>query len=517
MPRYSSAIRSALRGPASTIPAAWPIAIALLCLTVIAPALWSGWLGDDAYYSALNGILGEDRIALFHAMWHSFDVWLWGNGRFYPGLVVEKYLVFALFTNLIAYKALLVVATIATVELFRRCVAAYATPWVATLSALVAVTLLSERGYQDAILAYNAMPQLVALATLGSMLAFRRVLERGDRFAGALAIALYAVAALTYEDAYGFALLYAGLARCRGLSWAEAVRRSAPFLAIGAGLAVVSLALRSAVHLPPGSLYAFNAAPFDVLRTFTDQVTAALPLSYWFFDPSHIYSRANFFDFYNNAPVQPLVFVAFAVATAKAIAECRPQGIRLSHLAAFGAALTVLAAAPIALTVKYQHELHPGLGYLPVFFEAFGVALVLAAAAAWTLRQKYGRAAGIAWIVAIACVGTMTQATNVRIVRENQPSKAARRALEEQLDRGLLANVPDGSALAVMPRFDWIVYDDAGPDGISTRGLFFLHGGKRIDLTAPGDARATNALSYDSQTRRWTVTCVPSARRPCGR
>ncbi len=486
-----------------TLDSAFPFAISLLGFTVIAPALWSGWLGDDAFYSVLDGVLGADHASLLQAMRHSFDLWFVGEGRFYPGLIVEKYLVFAIFTNLLAYKLLLVAATLATLEMFRRCVAAYATRGLANLAALTAVTLFVERGYHDSILSYNAMPQFVALLVLGSLLAFRRVLDEGATGWRVASIALYAAAALTYEDAYALCLLYPILAVTRGRSWPQALRLSWPPLAIAGGLVLFSLAARARVGVPAGSLYAFNAAATPMLRTLGDQVVAALPLSYYVLDPSHIFSRSDFHDFYNNAPVQPLLFVALVLAATYALEQAArefgdPRGAVLT-----GIAVLLLAAAPIAPIVKYQHELRPGLGYLPVLYEAFGVALAIAALAAWTVRRARGRRYGVAWAAAIAIVGTMTQATNVRVVREDQAARDARGSLESQLDSGLLSHVPEGAFITTARTQDWIAYDGQGPDGISTRGLFYLHGKSRIHLVEPSDARATIVLIYDSSARRW--------------
>jgi hypothetical protein len=97
---------------------AFPWVVAALALAVIAPALRSGWVGDDAFYSVLDGVLGADRVSLLAAMRHAFELWFFGSGRFYPLLIVEKYLVFAVFTNLVVYKSLLVAATLATLRDF---------------------------------------------------------------------------------------------------------------------------------------------------------------------------------------------------------------------------------------------------------------------------------------------------------------------------------------------------------------------------------------------------------------
>lgn len=484
---------------------AFPVVIASLAFAVIAPALWSGWLGDDAYYSVLDGILGADRTPLWQAMKHAFDLWFFGSGRFYPLLIVEKYLVFCVFTKLLAYKLLLVAATVATLEMFRRCVAQYLSRGVANLAAIIAAALFAFRGYQDPILSYNAMPQFVAMLILGSLMAFRHALRDEGRAWSVVSVLLYACAALTYEDAYGFSLLYVILTGCRRRSARGVLSLCWPYLATAASLMLLSVAARSAASIPSYSPYGLNLAPLALVRTLAEQIVAAFPLTYYLFDPSHIFGRSNFYDFHNNAPVQPLVFVAFAAASAYALADATADVIepRLPIIA--GTAVVVLSAAPIAALLKYQNELRPGLGYLPVLYEELGLALVLATLATVSMRRIGRRFWQLGWTIGIAVVATMTQATNVRVVREDETRMEARGALERQLDGGLLAAAPEDSYVTIAPMQDWIAYDGHGPEGISTRGLFFLHGGKRLRLVEPNDRRAGLILTYDAAEKRWRL------------
>jgi hypothetical protein len=148
--------------------------------------------------------------------------------------------------------------------------------------------------------------------------------------------------------------------------------------------------------------------------------------------------------------------------------------------------------------------LRPGLGYLPVLYEGLGIALILAGLAVLTLRGTHRRPWRLVWTVSIAAIATLTAATNVRVVREGTGPREARRSLERQLDKGLLVSVPDGRFVTVAPQ-DWIAYDGQGPEGISTRGLFYLHGHKRIALVEPSDPRARILLHYDTASRRWDL------------
>src|SRR5579863_3128566 len=410
--------------PPSKNPERWfPVVLAGLAFAVISPVLWSDWLGDDAFYSLLRGALTAEHASLGQAMLHAFTLWFHANGRFYPGHILQKYAVFYVFTNLIAYKAFLVAATLVVVELFRRCVAAYTTTAIGNLSGLFVVTLFTLRGYHDPILSYNAGPQVLAALMLLSLIAFRRALRRPDPAAYAASVALYAAAALTYEDAYLFCLLYPLLARTVRVSNRQAARLALPYVVVAGVLVTLSLGMRRLVHLPSTSGYAFGADPRAIVVTALEQIVAAFPLTYWGFDPSHIYSRSDFADFFRNAPLSPVVFLMFAVTAWWCLGKVPPERKYAAGCAWAGALVVVLPALPIALTVKYQRELAWGLGYLPVFFEYFGVALLGSALTTILLSRFPAARLRSALCVAVALVATMTQATNVRLVREGVTSR----------------------------------------------------------------------------------------------
>jgi hypothetical protein len=471
--------------------------------------LWSGWTADDAFYSALNGVLGSDRSTLWQAMAHSFDLWFFGNGRFYPGLILEKYLVFAIFTNVVVYKVLLFALTLTAVEMFRRCVQAYTTRAFGILAALFVVTLFFVHGNQDALVAYNGMPQVVAIAMLGSLMAFRAALAEEDRRMAILSTVLYAIAACTYEDVYPLCVLYPVLAWYVCPNRLAVMRSAWPQLAIAAALIVFELVLHVRARLPADALYAVHLGGAGFVRTAFYEVTAALPLAYWFADPPQFLR----FDIVPGA----LVFAGFAIVAWIALGGVdRAASTRLPFLTSV--LLIVLPALPIALLVKYQQELRLGLGYLPVFFQTFGVALLLAAVAAAAVRSRFAGAARVVIVVAVAALATVTFAANAQMVRADEPARLARFSLQNAIAHGLMASLHDGVVVTVPKAFDWIDYDDSGPDGISARGIAYMFGRRRIDFEPPGDPRASFALTYASGS--WTIhklARAPEANlpRPC--
>jgi len=384
-------------------------------------------------------------------------------------------------------------ATLAALEMFRRCVQAYTAPAFAALCALVAAALFLIHGYQDALMAYNAMPQVVAIAMFGSFIAFRSALVGRSASMPVVSVALYALAALTYEDAYLLCAIYPLLARPITGSWRGALRVGVPYVTIAAALGVCELVLHGRAKLAPDALYAVNVDPVAILKTAFYQLSAALPFAYWLADPLRSFPVFAIGAFAGFAAVS-----WFALgAVERSISERLPLWT--------GIFSATLPAIPVALLVKYQHELRLGIGYLPVFLQTFGVALLLASAATAAVFSRFGRGARIAAALLCGILGAGAYASNVQLVRAQEPARVARTAFERDLANGLVKDVPDGSTIAVPKIFDWLDYDDSGPDGISTRGLLYQYAAKRGDLEAPGDQRARYTLEYASASDKWVL------------
>lgn len=70
----------------------------------------------------------------------------------------------------------------------------------------------------------------------------------------------------------------------------------------------------------------------------------------------------------------------------------------------------------------------------------------------------------------------------------------------------MLARVPDGTVISIQPPQPWIAYDGEGPDGISTRGLFYMYGHRRVHLVPPEKEPCADVIvKYNVTTAMWTT------------
>jgi len=99
----------------------------------------------------------------------------------------------------------------------------------------------------------------------------------------------------------------------------------------------------------------------------------------------------------------------------------------------------------------------------------------------------------------------MTQATNVHVAQALAPERDAQLALQQALQHGLLRGIPDGASLTLQPPVSWIAYDGAGPDGISSSGLFYAYARARVRILPPSPDTDV-ILTYDSTTHTWRAS-----------
>jgi hypothetical protein len=142
-----------------------------------------------------------------------------------------------------------------------------------------------------------------------------------------------------------------------------------------------------------------------------------------------------------------------------------------------GLALIVLPALLVSVCVKYQRWITPGKGYIPVYIEYYGVALVFATTAwegfsrlaAGGFRSRWPR---LLMACLIAAVATLTYQANIRVAKalvtppgapDFNPIAGAmlgcyhnhRLNLEAALRAGLVAEVPDRSLVFLANEYHW--------------------------------------------------------------
>jgi len=195
------------------------LAAGLMSGYALSPALWSGFISDDAVNSLLSGVALEEHQSRSGHIFDTVKFWLLTNGRFFPLGFALNALSFV--SDLGTYKLLSVLSVLVSVGCFAYLVYLIADSAAVALCVAAFPPLLFQfRLYHDPILSFVwMMPGLLAL-TCASLVCLLSYAKTGQRWRLVLGLAAHAAALLSYEIAFALLPLYALVAlRARASSW----------------------------------------------------------------------------------------------------------------------------------------------------------------------------------------------------------------------------------------------------------------------------------------------------------
>jgi hypothetical protein len=297
---------------------------------------------------------------------------------------------------------------------------------------------------------------------------------------------LFAFSLVTYEISYVFPPVFLAViyARCR--HWKPAIAAVHPYVLTAAMMACYVAGLRYPVHLKDDNPYKPNLEPAAVVQTTLRQASAALPVSYallsehrdGYFSARRVVGR---WDNWAIGIAAGAITLALLRRTGKnQTAPTSPrvaQEPQLGLLLAVGLLLFVLPGVPIALSPKYQTIVKLGLGYLPVYLQYFGTALLGVAGLLWLMRTFPRRKSlwGTSLLLANLSVALITFDTNRNVVDTFNADAylCQRRILEAAFQAGLCDRIPEGATLMLTKFHPWLC------DGPPQSSGYFTHQLKR--------------------------------------
>ena len=421
----------------------------VLILGSLFPLLRSGYLSDDATNSFTGGYLALEHRTLWQHTFYYMNQWIQSIGRFFP-LAWYGYAVFVWIGSLFVYKLTILFVVLLDIFLFTWLLKRlFANDRIVKLFLLLVTVCIQFRNYHDPILSFAFLLPLVFFYTLVSLLLFDSYLSRPRILTLFGSTFFYAVSLLTYEITYVFFIFHLLLLAYRSR---ERVTRTLlkawPFI-VSAGLAVLlSLWLRQGKE--HGSYEMVLSVP-RYLSTFAKQFLSAFPLSYSLRLLVQAKHRAAFLT---NITLSDLLltFLFFSLYLKFSAAVALKTVRQYFFLLILAGALLVLPASIVAISPKVQAELRWGLGYLPVFIQLFGAALLLVTVVSFLSRgRETGRwnrlpSLGLGLLLSFAVLVTLQN--NRQVVEEtNAAFRYPRELIGQALQRGLTADIPEQSRL----------------------------------------------------------------------
>jgi hypothetical protein len=438
-------------------------AVALLLGTLWWSFVQAPLMSDDAVFASTFRSSGRSVAS---AVGHEVQSFL-RSGRMNLLNPVQAGVLFQLDPPVWAYRAfqfLLVVAALAALwgvvrELSGRRDCAF-------VAVLAATAALEIRRYHDGILDFHGlMPSALLFFLLSLFVSLRNTAKSWKGYV--LSGALLAVSLLYNEIGYSLIpvwILVTVFRSERGKRRPLVASWMVPTIVLG----IITVFVRSSsTQLYPG--YKPSLVPGTVLKTFLFQASATVPYSYRLVaDSRYAPTAVNY-----GLPKLSVLLVVAMVSAGAAMWVATRETVRLAALSTvpvrrdallltgIGVCFMLFPALMISTSSKYQLEVNPGMGYIPVLFQHIGFGLAIAGVYQ-LLAGRIGKSrnlAGVA-VVVVALCGALTADTWAKTVSSLVPTKVARSMFETSIRDGLWKEVPAGSNV----QLEYLGWSTAAPD-----------------------------------------------------
>ncbi len=311
----------------------------------------------------------------------------------------------------------------------------------------------------DAIISFSGLLQFLVGQMLLSLICQQKYVQTrriGWLVAG---VALFLTALLNYEISYLFLPMYLLTSYAWLGEWRRAAKSILPHGITAFALVAFTLGLRFNARLASPD-YSPNFQFTAIAKTVLAQAWAAMPCSYSLtggysrtqLSASRIFSRWDNWMFFAAAAV--ITIYCLRKHGSEKRAEDRAS---TRMLLTMGALIWILPGLPIALSPKYQAWARMGDGYLPVYVQYFGVAMLAVGMTNWLLDSRHARKFAVALISANACIALITFDThrNVIAIFDQSMEADAMRNLSLALKSGVADEVPEDATLLAKTSHIW--------------------------------------------------------------
>jgi hypothetical protein len=336
-------------------------------------------------------------------------------------------------------------------------------PHVSYLAVVVLPILFQFRLYHDAILSFSGVLQVSLSLIFCALIFLYKYLEDRNTTYLVLSLVSYNISLYSYEVCILLLPLFLIIICARNHAGARNTIKSFMPYALSVIVALMAIFLARQLKDAAAARYAgiaFSLGPRRVVRTFFLQLYAALPLSYYTGNPSNLFHHTlpSFLAGIRWSDALVLVLgLALYLASAAKLRDAQ----RIAYLFYLGAALMVIPAMPIAFSLKYQESLRSygaGMGYVPVYLQYYGTALLMAGVVVLVLRHLSGKNMRI--LAHLAVIGALSTALlinlqNNRLVvdKANVDLHYRRAALARALGENILQDVPEQAKLYVLDEY----------------------------------------------------------------
>lgn len=478
------------------------ILVLIYLLLGLLPVLKSGFYWDDAFFSVQLPALRLNNVSIWRQTWDEIVRYVL-RGRVNP-FATFQFLSFYLLTDERMYKAFLVLLTVASSWSFWLMIRTLFNDERRSLLILLLLPLCFQlRLYHDPLVSYYGLMQMLLLEFCGSMTLFIMALRTGRKSYHIWSVFLFAVGLLSYEMFYPLLALFPLAAWYERGSFRNGIRAAGSHVLTAVFLFGLTVGLRLNAAASDTAAYNGTAISADLgkfFRAWWNQALSAVPFNYRLSEaeltvagrlvfPREVFNT-TFSTFLGSIAWGDILglaifFIIFSESRPELIKTPRPpqdqRSLRFGFI--FAAALLASSSIVIALSAKYQDEIIPGIGYLPVYFGYFAVALIMTLLVVLIyplLAKRRGADTAFLLIFAFfAVVYAMNRQADRAVVRVlNEGFHYPRQAAEDALRAGILDPISDGDTL--VSNQGTALWEQGWERDRSISDFYALYSGRRV-------------------------------------
>lgn len=452
-------------------------------------ALWpitdSALQGDDIPNSMRSAVLSYFSQSRWSAIEQSVSQWLKNEGRFFPISAIENVYLFSTIHSVALYKVVQWLTAVTVIAV----VAWLATSIIGARRTLPVVLLaigagMQTRNWYDPTFGFGLLLQSTLLKVVVAAILLHRVVTRkSSGFVLTGSVILWTLALLQYEVVITLLPIFAIVAfvaldvnRIKNLLYVI------PHSVVAITFLIMSQIMRGG--RTPAPAYTTNTNLRIFGPTYLKQVSGGVPFSQHFWGSS----TENFFGSIYRPEVIIVLVIVVVVMTmvSPGLASSSFDYAKVIGLFLIGLNMALGPGLPTAMSQRWQSELSWGYGYLPVYFQYFGVGLVLFSAIvlAFSIGRKHPHL-GRLTVAGLMSILVLSLASNMQNMRSNVAAQAGqkngRELYESAVRNGMLNGIPDGSIIysAEADPNSWInEYFTAWLGG--PRGLLFVRNDQEL-------------------------------------
>lgn len=420
--------------------------VILINIITLMPLIVSGYYQDDYIMSYIKGLAGINNLNAVGYLHWFLNSWL-TQARLSSGYTILM-LVYWLFAYpVILLKGIYLLGTLVSSCLFFYTIKKISgSRWFALLGLMILPLFIQFRSYHDPVLSYCLQTQFLLILLSVSILCFHKYIQNESKQIKWLFISvpLFLGLLLTYDSTLPYFLFFPIIAsKYKNLS--KIIKLSLPYIICF--ILVIGLTFILRIHHASEiqQTYQVNLNLLSILRTWEIQTSSTFPFSFALLSDKQLINTA----LSTISPIDIILFIGCFFLLTRIVNNLESINNKREILL-FSIFLMILPGFMISLSPKYQSELTPGLGYLPVFHQYFG-GILIASLMIWLLMQVVSPSHLKFYIVylVISCLSFFAvlnlKLNTTSVLNQNKVWFNTRSTLEQSLKAGIMENIPEGA------------------------------------------------------------------------